>query len=149
MERISLLTVSKVEPAVSIGPHSTVVRRLSPSLILATRWQRFVATTSCSVLLHAYLTASATLAHVLHAGRFLAVWALGAAKVGALHGLLMSGKAVADAWDSQPVRSVRQKFFYEFAVFILGGGNAIILLLFWPGWLILAGAIWTLYRLWG
>src|SRR5262245_12782814 len=63
MERISLLSVSKVEPAVSIGPHSTVVRRLSPSLILATRWQRFVATTSSSVLLHAYLAASATLVH--------------------------------------------------------------------------------------
>ncbi|GJN70689.1 hypothetical protein PLIIFM63780_002721 [Purpureocillium lilacinum] len=149
MERISLLTVSKVEPAVSISPHSTVVRRLSPSLILASHCQRVLATLSYVVCLRAYLVASVALPHASYASRFLVAWAVGAAKTGAFHVLHMSSKAVADAWESQPVRQVRQKLFYEFAVFILGGGNALILLLFWPGWLILAAAIWGLYRFWG
>lgn len=61
----------------------------------------------------------------------------------------MSSKAVADLWESPTLRLVRNRLFYEFAVFILGGGNAIILLLFWPGWLLVGAVLWAAWQLWG
>ncbi|KAK3385298.1 hypothetical protein B0H63DRAFT_559934 [Podospora didyma] len=41
-------------------------------------------------------------------------------------------------WDSKRSRRIRKKLELEFFVLILGpGGNSLLLLLFWPGWLIL------------
>lgn len=54
----------------------------------------------------------------------------------------MSIEAVAYVWNSPTVRLVRNRLFHEFAVFILGGGNALILCVFWPGWLLFGLAFW-------
>lgn len=132
---MSLLTASKVEPGGSLA-HSTI-SRLGPALDFAARFQRGLVI-SC---LRAYLV----LHLALYASGFLAV----VATIGAFHGVSMSSKAVADLWESRTVRLVRRKLFFEFAVFILGGGNSIILLLFWPGWLLVGGAFWGLWRFWG
>lgn len=42
------------------------------------------------------------------------------------------------------LNQLRKKVFFEFMCFILGTGNGLFLLLFWPGWLILGGAIWSI-----
>jgi len=31
---------------------------------------------------------------------------------------------------------LRQKLFFEFMVFVLGGGYGILLILLWPGWIV-------------
>ncbi|KND89578.1 hypothetical protein TOPH_05595 [Tolypocladium ophioglossoides CBS 100239] len=149
MDKISLLTASKVEPGVSLNPHSAIVSRLGPALAFAAGFQRVLGPFSVVLCLHAYFVANLALAYALYAGRLLAAWAFIATKLGAFHGLSVSGKAVADLWESRTVRLVRNKLFFEFAVFILGGGNSIILLLFWPGWLLVGGASWALWQFWG
>jgi len=39
--------------------------------------------------------------------------------------------------------------FFEFAVFILGGGNQVILIVFWPGWIVVGGGVWGMWMVCG
>ncbi|PFH55620.1 hypothetical protein XA68_17944 [Ophiocordyceps unilateralis] len=55
---------------------------------------------------------------------------------------------VATVWQSRAVELVRARLFYEFALFILGGGNALFLLLFWPGWVLVGFVLWALSSYW-
>lgn len=50
-------------------------------------------------------------------------------------------------WDSKQSRRLRKKLEFEFFVLILGTGNGIILMIFWPGW-ILVGLLYFVYLLW-
>lgn len=38
--------------------------------------------------------------------------------------------------------SLRKKLLYEFADFVLGSGNSLVLLVFWPGWIVVGGGVW-------
>lgn len=51
------------------------------------------------------------------------------------------------AWNSKQCRRLRKKLEFEFFVLILGSGNGIILMMFWPGW-ILVGLAYFVYLLW-
>lgn len=51
------------------------------------------------------------------------------------------------AWNSKQSRRLRKKLEFEFFVLILGSGNGIILMVFWPGW-ILVGLVYFVYLLW-
>ncbi|KAG5979413.1 hypothetical protein E4U55_005189 [Claviceps digitariae] len=61
-------------------------------------------------------------------------------------GLSMSAPATAGLWEAKSTEALRKKLFYEFAVFVLGCGNPVILLLLWPGWLIVGGLVFALWR---
>ncbi|OAA46117.1 hypothetical protein NOR_02870 [Metarhizium rileyi] len=125
MDKGLLLTASTVESGVSIDPHSTFIGRLEPAFAFAVP-----SSTRCTQAV------------------FSPSKAFIATKFGAFHGFNMSAKALADFWDAKSTRMLRRKLFYEFAVFILGSGNPIILLLFWPGWLLVAGAWFALWQFW-
>lgn len=148
MEKVAILTASKVEPTVQIPPHATIISRLGPTVAFAVRFQHIIASLSAVVCWQACVAASFSLAAAAYTTKIVAFYALVTAKFGAFHGLTMSLKAAAAVWDWNSTRVLRKKLFYEFAVFILGTGNGFILLLFWPGWLFLAGsyAIWQFYR---
>ncbi|KAG6000926.1 hypothetical protein E4U21_004877 [Claviceps maximensis] len=53
----------------------------------------------------------------------------------------MSAPATAGLWEARSTQALRKKLFYEVAVFILGSGNPVILLLLWPGWLVVGGLL--------
>jgi hypothetical protein len=149
MDKVSLLTASKVEPGSSINPRTTVIRRLGPALAFALRFQYIIGSFSWFLYIQTYFFTSRAFVNAVYASRFLAIRAYLATKFGAFHGVNMSAKALSDLWDAKTTRAVRKKLFYEFAVFILGTGNPFILLLFWPGWLVLGGASLALWRLSG
>ncbi|OAQ62164.1 hypothetical protein VFPPC_07173 [Pochonia chlamydosporia 170] len=149
MDKGSLLTASRVEPGVSLNPHSTLISRLGPVLAFAARFQYFISTFSSFLYIHAYFVTSIAFVNALYASRFLAIQAYIATKLGAFHGLSMSARALADVWDAKTTRMLRKKLFYEFAVFILGSGNSVILLLFWPGWLVVGGASFAVWQFCG
>ncbi|EFX02353.1 hypothetical protein CMQ_2402 [Grosmannia clavigera kw1407] len=57
--------------------------------------------------------------------------------VGGLGGCL--AQAAWLVWASDTARRLRRKVLFEFAATVLGpGGNGLILLILWPGWLVLA-----------
>ncbi|KAG6063044.1 hypothetical protein E4U16_001026, partial [Claviceps sp. LM84 group G4] len=54
--------------------------------------------------------------------------------------------ATGGRWEGRSTQALRKKLFYEIAVFVLGCGNPFIVLLFWPGWLIVGGLAFVLWR---
>ncbi len=140
MADVTILTASRVEPSVTIPPHATIISRLGPTVAFAVRFQHIIASLSAVVCWQASVAASFSLATAAYATKILAFYALVTAKLGAFHGFTMSLKAAATVWDWKSTRILRAKLFYEFALFILGTGNGFILLLFWPGWLLLVGS---------
>ncbi|CAM1510815.1 Fc.00g083280.m01.CDS01 [Cosmosporella sp. VM-42] len=149
MEKVALLTASKVEPGASISPRSDIIRLLGPTLKIALRFQSLIGSVSIFLCLRTYFLASVAFAGVLYASKIVALQAFVATKTGAFHGLTMSGKAIIGAWNSKRVQALRQKLWYEFAIWVLGSGNTFILMVFWPGWWVLAGAVWALWLLFG
>lgn len=51
-------------------------------------------------------------------------------------------KTILWTWRSKPVVQLRKKVVFEFMVAILGPGNMLVILVFWPGWLLIFGAVW-------
>jgi len=50
------------------------------------------------------------------------------------------------AWDSKPVRRLRKKVEFEFFVLLLGCGNTLFLMVFWPGWIPLGCLGWAVSK---
>lgn len=144
MDKASLLT-ARMELGVSGKPHSDLVRLLGPVLEIVLRFQSLTLFLS----LRAYFVASVACISIIHATNVLAWNALYVAKLGAFHGATLSRKATLGIWRSRNVQALRKKLFYEFAVFILGGGNLLFILIFWPGWWLVAGASWGLWWFFG
>ncbi|EMT66035.1 hypothetical protein ACKRZS_013488 [Fusarium odoratissimum] len=149
MDKATLLTASKVDLNVSTHPRSDITRLIVPSLQIALRFQSLVGSISIFLCLHACIIASSAFVAVLQGSKIVSLNAFIAAKYSAFHSFNMSTQAVASAWNSKNVQRLRKKLWYEFAVFILGSGNLVFLMLFWPGWWVLAGACWAGWMLLG
>ncbi|KAI9052903.1 hypothetical protein LZ554_003175 [Drepanopeziza brunnea f. sp. 'monogermtubi'] len=105
------------------------------SLHLAWTAHRLLSSTTLSLLLRAYLLSLALLRSSLHAALYAAAL-----------GLCTARGALATAWTA--TESLRQRVFFELMVFLLGGGQGVFLVLFWPGWVLLTAlgvALWTVY----
>ncbi|KAH7241838.1 hypothetical protein BKA59DRAFT_214379 [Fusarium tricinctum] len=148
MDKATLLTASKVDLSVST-PRSDITRLIGPALQIALRFQSLVGCVTVFLCSHACFFASITFAGLLHASKTVTLNAFVAARFSAFLSFNMSTQAVASAWNSKNIQRLRSKLFYEFAVFILGSGNMIFLMLFWPGWWVLAGACWAFWTLFG
>lgn len=53
----------------------------------------------------------------------------------------LSQNATLAVWESSQVRRLRKKLELEFFTFILGCGNVLCVMMFWPGWWLLALAV--------
>ncbi|KAF7539601.1 hypothetical protein G7Z17_g12399 [Cylindrodendrum hubeiense] len=149
MDKASLLTASRVELGVSVNPRSDIIRLLGPALEIAFRFQSLISSVSLFLCLRAWFLATVTLANILYASKIVALQALIATKFGAFHSYTMSTRAADGVWNSKSIQKLRKKLFYEFAVFILGGGNCVFILVFWPGWWVIGGASWGVWMLIG
>ncbi|KAF4981265.1 hypothetical protein FZEAL_2891 [Fusarium zealandicum] len=149
MDKATLLTASKVELNVSAHPRSDIIRLLSPALEIAFRFQSLLSSVSVFLCLRAWFLASVTFTVVAYTSKIVAFKAYVATKFSAFHSFNMSNRAVVGAWNSKGIQRLRKKIWYEFAVFVLGSGNTVFLMLFWPGWWVLAGACWTFWMLSG
>jgi hypothetical protein len=130
MDRVTVLTRSSHIDHPDI-PISTVQSVLAPAFANVIHIQRLLSSVSVSLLLHAWVAARLT----MWAGRLCVVQAWLATSLG----LNLSGRAAAGAWSSHYMKAIRKRAERDFACFILGSGNGIFLMLFWPGWWILGG----------
>ncbi|KAG6106756.1 hypothetical protein E4U31_000586 [Claviceps sp. LM219 group G6] len=147
----SLRTASRVEPGASLAPRShaqntTIItssqqrhRHTTPILVLVFHVQRLLVCLSGASIRpwspanrHRYLHSRIHLAANLRACR-------------ASNDLSMSAQATAGRWEGRSTQALRKKLFYEIAVFVLGCGNPVIVLLLWPGWLIVGGLAFVLW----
>ncbi|KAG6171446.1 hypothetical protein E4U11_000412 [Claviceps purpurea] len=135
----SLRKASRVEPGASLPaptpktPPSSQQRHRhrhsTPILVPVFHVQRLLVCLSSLWCLNSPLVASTSLVRYLHSRTHLA------ANLGA------SGR-----WEGRSTQALRKKLFYEIAVFVLGCGNPVIVLLLWPGWLIVGGLAFVLWR---
>ncbi|KAH6610111.1 hypothetical protein Trco_000131 [Trichoderma cornu-damae] len=149
MDKVALLTASRLEPIAAIRPQSTVIAGLGRAFALPLQLHHRFRRASLSICLQSYFISYALIAGASSACRLLLFRALVASAFLLRHVFAVSCKATLDVWDSRGVRRVRARLFDEFALFILGYGNAMFLVLFWPGWLILGGACVALWQLTG
>ncbi|KAK2002119.1 hypothetical protein LX36DRAFT_708090 [Colletotrichum falcatum] len=138
MNKVAILTSSTHEPGIAIRQRSDLIALLGPTFTLAVRFQRLVAIASSLLFVGGHLLATTTLTSAVVAARLLAAhsFLLLRATTSALRASLRR------AWNSKNVTRLRKKFFMEFATTILGpGGNMLIVLVFWPGWMLVLGLL--------
>lgn len=142
MDKVSLLTSSHPDAGSSLVPAaSEILHQLHPALACAFHIHRMLSSASVFLCLRAYVLASAA----IYASRMAALQALLAARFSAA----ISGKALGGVWDSYPGRALRKRVFNELAGFVLGSGNVVFVLVFWPGWWVLGGTTLVAWKLWG
>lgn len=180
MDKVTLLTSSRLEPTAGFRPHSSIIVALGSlltvaALPLALEYQARLARLCSSISLRVYnilvslhvytntiivvvvslqgyysfFISRALLLASSCAGKHLLSHALFASQSFLTHASAMFSKTVVDFWQSRRIQKIRAKLFYEFAVFILGCGNAFFLLVFWPGWIFLGAAVLALRQLAG
>lgn len=140
MEKVALLTASKVEPSVSIHPRPKINRLLSPTLRIAFQFQRLLSAITIFVYLWILLLVRAAYISVVFVGKLLAAYAFLTAKSGVVRGSSVSSEAIVRGWNSKRVERLREKLWYEFAIFMLGGGYFVMMIVLWPGWWLVGGA---------
>ncbi|TQV90645.1 hypothetical protein IF1G_10597 [Cordyceps javanica] len=148
MDKVDILTASRVEP-LSQHHHATIISRLGPTLAYAVHFQNIVGSLSVFLCWRAYLLASVSVTQAYYATRILAFYALVGTKIGAFYGAAASVRAAAAVWDMKTTRRLRDKLFYEFALFVLGAGNGLFLLVLWPGWIVIGGTSFALWQICG
>lgn len=120
---------------------------LSSSLYLATIFQRLLSTTTLFLFLRAYILSLILLRQSYHISQILLLQSYYASSILAKHGFWASKEGARRAWKAS--EKLRNKLFFEFAVFILGGGNQVILIVFWPGWIVVGGGVWGVWMVCG
>lgn len=120
---------------------------LSNAVHFATTLQKFLGATTLFLLWRSYLLTDALFRRTRNLLRTLAVQSYYTAKTFTWHVLRSGKQAVRRGWRA--TEPVRNKIFFEFMVFVLGGGNGLILVLFWPGWLIIGGGFWGIWKVCG
>ncbi|EGX92621.1 hypothetical protein CCM_03994 [Cordyceps militaris CM01] len=140
MDKVDILTSSRVD-ALSQHRHATIISRLGPTLAYAVHVQSIIGSLSVFLCWRAYLVASVSLVQAYYATRLL-TWGT---KQGAWHGVA----AAAAVWDMKTTRVLRDKIFYEFALFVLGAGNGLFLVVLWPGWIVIGGTSFVLWQMCG
>lgn len=113
---------------------------LTHSLYLVFIFQRLLSTTTLFVFFRAYLLSGLLLRQSFYASEILLAQSYFASGVVAHQLLIASKRSLGLAWRSTEM--LRRKLFYELMVFVLGGGQGIILLVFWPGWLVIGPGVW-------
>ncbi|KAJ0163173.1 hypothetical protein CTA2_3398 [Colletotrichum tanaceti] len=138
MNKVALLTSATHEPGVTIRQRSEIIALFGPTFDIAIRCQRLVAVASTLLFVYGHVLATSTLTSAVVASRLVAAYSSHVARTttSTLRGPLLL------AWNSKRIRRLRKKFFMEFATTILGpGGNMLLVLVFWPGWMIVLGAL--------
>ncbi|EQB49980.1 hypothetical protein CGLO_10630 [Colletotrichum gloeosporioides Cg-14] len=137
MNKVAILTSSTHEPGVNIRQRS-LIALFGPTFDLAIRFQRLATIASSLLFVYGHLLATSTLSSTVVATRLFATHAAYVSRK-SLSALRLSMRT---AWNSKKIRHMRKKLFMEFATTILGpGGNMLIIMVFWPGWFLILGAI--------
>ncbi|KAH7354926.1 hypothetical protein BKA65DRAFT_475398 [Rhexocercosporidium sp. MPI-PUGE-AT-0058] len=124
------ITISLLSPA------------LTHSFYLASTFQRLLSTTTLFLFLRTYMLSLILLQNSLYVSQVLLLKASYTTLLLAKSSLAMAKEMGRIGWKAS--EGLRKKLWFEFMVFVLGGGNGLMLLVFWPGWIVL----WCIYWAW-
>ncbi|KAK3688626.1 hypothetical protein B0T22DRAFT_159987 [Podospora appendiculata] len=143
---MAILAAPTTEPSVAqIRQISLVYSTLSPLIAHALQVQQILRLATLLVIVRTYFVARVLATAFLFASRVVAFRTYHASKFLMIRTALAARQALWALWDSKKFRRIRKKIEFEFFVLLLGpGGNSVLLLLFWPGWIVLIAAAWGL-----
>ncbi|KAK4209982.1 hypothetical protein V8F33_012756 [Rhypophila sp. PSN 637] len=147
---MALLAAATTEPSVALRPQiprqkSQKPQQVSPLAILgplvnhALQFQQILSAATCMLFLRSYFAARVIATSLLLASRVIAFRALITSKFLAIGVTGLSQWLLSRVWTSRRSRRFRKNLELELYQLLLGPlGNMMFLLMFWPGWLILA-----------
>lgn len=150
---MAVLTASRHPRTILITTQNTkpILDLLSPafsnSLYLATILQQLLSTTTLFLFFRTYSLSLFLLQQSYHGSQTLLIRSLYASSILCKNAYWASKQGMKLFWRS--TEGIRKKLFMEFMIFVLGGGNQLILVVFWPGWIVVGGGIWGLWSLCG
>lgn len=137
----TLTTIPDASTLLASSSTTNILTILSPalthSLYLAWVFQRLLSTTTLFVAFRAYFLSVMILRQSFYACQILLMQSYFAAGLLAKQLFLTSKQAMNLSWKA--TERFRNKLFFEFMIFILGGGNPVFLVIFWPGWIVIGG----------
>ncbi|CZT45357.1 uncharacterized protein RSE6_05661 [Rhynchosporium secalis] len=129
------MTVITMSPmSTTTVPISLFPPALTHSLNIASSFQRLLSTTTLFLFLRTYMLSLILLKNSFYVSQVLLLKAFYTSLLVANNSFVIAKEVTMRAWKAS--ESLRKKLFFEFMVFILGGGNVLFLLVFWPGWIV-------------
>ena len=135
--------LSKTSSHTNIQFLSLLSPALTNSLYFAAILQKLLSTTTLFLAFRAYFISTILLKQSYYASQILALqsyYASGVLARQAFRAWMMSMRL---SWKA--TERLRKKLFYEFALFILGTGYYGLLVVFWPGWIVIGGGAWAIW----
>jgi hypothetical protein len=147
---MALLAASRTAPTVSLSQRSEVISTIYPLVNSAVQFQHLIGSAVFHLFVRTYFAATIVATASLWASKSIAWRTLLASRVIVARALFLASRLIWTAWDCKRSRRFRKRLEFELFILLLGpGGNSLLLMLFWPGWLMLAAMGWGVWHLTG
>ncbi|KAH6857003.1 hypothetical protein B0I37DRAFT_88763 [Chaetomium sp. MPI-CAGE-AT-0009] len=147
---MALLAASRTAPTVSLSQRSDVISTIYPLVNSAVQFQQLIGSAALHLLVRTYFAATIVATASLWASRNIAWRTFLALRIIVARTLFLLAWLAWTAWDCKRSRRFRKRLEFELFILLLGpGGNSLLLMLFWPGWLMLAAVGWGVWQLTG
>jgi hypothetical protein len=150
---MAVLSSSQNPSTILTTTHNTkpILTLLSPaltnSLYLVQVLQQLLSTTTLFLLFRTYFLSLFLLQQLYHASQILLIHSIYASSIAAKNSSWASKQGIRIVWTRS--EGIRKKLFIEIMSFVLGGGNQLILVVFWPGWIVVGGGAWGIWMVCG
>ena len=142
---MAILAASTMEPNVALHQRSRHTSIAGQVPRFAFQSQQAIRSSAQHLLLRTYFAASFTLYYILMVTQIFTFGSYSTSRFLAVRTTSALKAACGAVWNSRRIRRLRKRIEFEFFVLILSpSGNNLLLLLFWPGWLLIAAAVWSL-----
>lgn len=137
------LTMQSSAPAIFTTSDTNILSLLSPafthSIYLAVILQRLLSTTTLFLLFRAYFLSAMILRQSFYVSQILLLKSHYTSCLVSRQLFIVSKHGMKTGWKA--TENFRNRLLFEFMVWILGGGNSVILVVFWPGWIVIGGGL--------
>ncbi len=146
---MALLAASRSAPrGVSLSQQSNVISTIYPLVNSAVQFQALLGAAAIHLVIRTYFAATILAAASWWASKNIVWKSLLLSRIIAARVLFLTRRLTWTVWDSKQCRRLRKRLEFELFVLILGpSGNALLLMIFWPGWPMLAFLGWGFWQL--
>ncbi|KAH6612950.1 hypothetical protein B0J18DRAFT_71336 [Chaetomium sp. MPI-SDFR-AT-0129] len=134
---MALLAASRTTPTVSLTPPPDIISALHPLVTSAVYFQHFLSSLAFHLFVRTYFAASVVATLTLWMSKTIAWRTLLVSKFLAIRSLLLARRTTWSVWDCKRARRFRKRLEFELYILLVGGGNTVLLVVFWPGWIML------------
>lgn len=146
MDKMAILAAITTEPSISLHQRPDLLPNLWPSEVRPQQGN-LLNGASFFVVLRTYFAASVAVKSMARLGTFVALPRFLVTRFLAIQAASMTSWLSWMIWNTAYTQRLRKRVEYEFFTLVLGsGGNALCLMVFWPGWIFLA-LTWTIWSL--